>query len=301
MNASLPLRLDARTSAEPEISTEAFARFQAFFHRATGIFFEESKRYFVDRRLVERILATRSADFAAYFHLLRNEPDGAELQRLVNVMTVNETYFFREDHQFHTLISGILPELVARKPAGEPIRIWCIPSSTGEELYSLAIHLLEFWPDADRHEIEIVGSDIDTDVLAMARAGRYGQRSLARVPQVLLAKYFRRETPDSWRIIPELRGSIEFTRVNLVDPLQTRGYRDFDVVFCRNLLIYFDDASRRAAADAIYGALRPGGFICLGHSESMSRISAQFRARRFGDVIVHQKPASGTAGQDSKG
>ncbi|KMO30277.1 hypothetical protein VQ03_28600, partial [Methylobacterium tarhaniae] len=162
--------------------------------------------------------------------------------------------------------------------------------ATGEEPYSVAIWLLEHWPTVDAWEIEIVGSDIDTRALAAAEAGRYGARALGRLPPALVSRYFVPEGDGSWRILPELRGSVRFSRRNLVDAVGMAQEGRFDVVFCRNVLIYFDDASRKIAAATLFAALRPGGFLCLGHTESMSRIPSRFRTRRFPEAIVYQRP-----------
>ena len=179
------------------------------------------------------------------------------------------------------------------KQRGEAIRIWSVPCSTGEEPYSIAIWLLENWPLVDEYEIEIVGSDIDTGVLEQARSGMYGKRALMRFLPPLIEKYFAPAGQDTWKILDGLRDSVRFTRVNIVEREETRPYGKFDVIFCRNVLIYFDDASRRIAAENLYENLAPGGFICLGHTESMSRISPLFEVRRFADAIVYQRPVEG--------
>lgn len=275
---------------EPVITNEEFLKFREYFYRKTGIYFEESKRYFVDKRILERMAKTGADSFHAYFMNLRFEASGRELQTLINAMTVNETYFFREDYQFRCMVRSMLPELTAYRAAKRPIKIWSIPSSSGEEPYSIAIWLLEYWPQVDEWDIEIVASDIDTKILDLAREGRYGTRSLQNLPPNLLRKYFKPVGNQEHQIIEDLRGSVEFTQVNLSDRTTTRQYRGFDIIFCRNLLIYFDDISRREAAEVFFGALNPGGFICLGHSESMSRISSLFTVRKFPEAIVYQKP-----------
>lgn len=276
----------------PTISADDFQRFREYFYRRSGIQFEASKRYFVDKRLIDRIQATGCSGFRDYFAMLRFEASGREWQALVNEMTVNETYFMREDYQFECLVQSILPELVARKRLGEPLRIWVMPSSSGEEAYGIAMFLLERWPQLKDWDVEIVSSDIDTRILGQAQAGLYSQRAIQQLPAAWLQKYFTREE-GGWRICPTLREAVAFTRVNLNEPAEVAAYRDYDVVFCRNLLIYFDDTSRRQAAESFFDVLRPGGFICLGHSESMSRISSLFRIRKFPKAIVYQKPMEG--------
>ena len=272
----------------PSISMEDFLKFKEFFYRRTGISFEASKRYFVDKRLVERIEATGTANFRGYFTMLRFQASGEELQQLTNLMTVNETYFLREEYQFKCLVDSILPEIVRHRTGSDAIRIWCIPSSSGEEPYSIAMYLLEKWSGITEWDVEIVSSDIDTSILHCARAGRYSARSVQNVPPQWLGKYFK-SAGDEYQLCDDLRQAVEFTRVNLSESADTLTYRNFDVVFCRSLLIYFDDVSRTTAAETFYEALNPGGFICLGHSESMSRISSLFKVRKFPDAIVYQK------------
>lgn len=275
--------------ADISISEDDFQKFREFFYRKTGIQFDGTKRYFVDKRLAERIEATDSDNFRSYFTLLRFQASGEELQQLTNLMTVNETYFFREDYQFKCLVDSILPEITARKQEGSPIRIWVLPSSSGEEPYSIAIYLLEHWAGLNKWDVEIIASDIDTRILGQARQGLYTPRAVQQLPARFLQKYFTRHG-DNYQIGDDLRSAVEFTRVNLSDRADTRPYRNFDIVFCRNLLIYFDDVSRKSAAETFYDALNPGGFILLGHSESMSRISSLYKVRKFPEAIVYQKP-----------
>ncbi len=277
------------------ISEAEFRRLCEFVYRRTGMIFTEAKRYYVERRVAERMTATGATSFVSYFARLRSDLRG-EIEQFINAFTVNETYFYREDHQLQCLTADILPERTGAKTAGEAIRIWSVPCSTGEEPYSIAMWLLDNWALVDRYDIEIVGSDIDTRVLAMAAEGVYGKRALMRLSPDSIARYFTALDEDRWRILDELRQSVRFTPVNLVAPEDTRSQGQFDVIFCRNVLIYFDDASRRLAAENLYDCLAPGGFICLGHTESMSRISPLFDVRRFDDAIVYQRPMEAARG-----
>jgi chemotaxis protein methyltransferase CheR len=208
----------------------------------------------------------------------------------INAFTVNETYFYREDHQLRCLSTDLLPERTRRKTRGDAIRIWSVPCSTGEEPYSIAVWLLENWAEVDAYDIEIIGSDIDTQVVEAAQAGVFGKRALMRLPAELIDRYFTRLDEDRWQILEELRTSVRFTAVNLVEAEDTRAHGRFDVIFCRNVLIYFDDRSRRIAAENLFDNLQPGGFICLGHTESMSRISPLFEVARYADAIVYRRP-----------
>ncbi len=278
----------------PALTEEEFRKLCEFIYRQTGMVFTEAKRYYVERRVVERMIATRSNSFSQYFARLRANAQ-EEIEKIINAFTVNETYFYREDHQLKCLTSDLLAHRIKHKRAGELIRIWSAPCSTGEEPYSIAMWLLENWPLVDEYEIEIVGSDIDTDVLRTAAEGIFGKRALMRLTPDLVAKYFTQLGPDKWQILDDLRSSVRFEPVNIVEADETRAFGQFDVIFCRNVLIYFDDVSRRIAAENLYENLWPGGFICLGHTESMSRISALFEACRFQDAIVYQRPGGGSA------
>ena len=182
------------------------------------------------------------------------------------------------------------------KRPGEALRIWSIPCSTGEEPYSIAIWLLENWPQVDAHDVEIIGSDIDTNVLKEARAGIFGERALMRLTPKLIDKYFVASEPGRWQILDDLRQSVRFTAVNIVERSETRPHGLFDVIFCRNVLIYFDNSSRRVAAENLYENLAPGGYICLGHTKSMSRISPIFEVCRFADAIVYRRPLENSHG-----
>jgi chemotaxis protein methyltransferase CheR len=276
--------------AEPAPVTEdELRRLAEFLYRRTGMVFTETKRYYVERRIAERMAATSNSTFSGYFAYLRGETHG-EVEHLINAFTVNETYFYREDHQLECLTKDLLRERLRGKAPGDSIRIWSVPCSTGEEPYSIAIWLLENWAQVDAYDIEIVGSDIDTRALEAATAGVFGKRALMRLTPQLIAKYFRQLDEERWLILDDLRQSVQFCRVNIVETKETRPQGQFDVIFCRNVLIYFDDESRRIAAENLFDNLLPGGYICLGHTESMSRISPLFEVCRYSDAIVYRKP-----------
>jgi chemotaxis protein methyltransferase CheR len=279
----------------PAVTEEEFRKVSDFLYRRTGMLFTETKRYYVQRRIADRMTFLKIGSFGTYFGYLRGDVDG-EVEKFINAFTVNETYFYREEHQLRCLSTDLLNERVRAQRPGEALRIWSGPCATGEEPYSIAMWLLDNWPEVDVQDIEIVGSDIDTECVTAARRGEFGQRALMRLSPALVEKYFEAIGQDRWRIVSDLRQSVQFTAVNLMEASQTRQHGKFDIIFCRNVLIYFDDASRRLAAENLFENLVPGGFICLGHTESMSRISPLFEVRRFADAIVYQRPPGGTHG-----
>ncbi|GAA4657007.1 protein-glutamate O-methyltransferase CheR [Kineococcus glutinatus] len=290
------MTLTSPTTAEKILTDAQFLRVREWVYRRTGIQFGDNKRYFVDKR-VHACVQHHGGDFNSWFLQLR--AGGGQLaEQLVNELTVNETYFMREDHQFDSLVRTVMPRIAAARRAARddsPVRLLSLPCSTGEEPYSIALRLLEDWPGIATTDVEIVAADIDTRVLHQAQAGEYGPRSMHRVPPALRAKYFEKLPADRWRLSGDVREAIEFTTTNVCDTDLMRSFRAFDVVFCRNVLIYFDELSARRAAENLFGAMRPGGYLFLGHSESMSRISPIFEPVRIDDGIVYQRPAIGAA------
>jgi chemotaxis protein methyltransferase CheR len=272
---------------EPRLSPADLEEICAIIYKRSGMVFGETKRYYIERRVSDLIYQRKAQSVRNYISLLRGDIRESEL--LINSFTVNETYFFREQHQLACLSNSILPEIIRAKGPGDRIRIWSMPCSSGEEPYSIALWLLENWYLVDAYNIEIVGSDIDTAILRQAVDGYFGQRSLSRLPAEILDRYFEQEKDQQRRLIGDLRESVTFAKGNIIDRHSLAALGRFDVIFCRNLLIYFDETSRGIAARNLHALLNPGGYICLGHTESMSRISETFEPVRFPDAIVYRE------------
>ncbi|HUD27599.1 MAG TPA: protein-glutamate O-methyltransferase CheR [Novosphingobium sp.] len=276
------------SNTPPPLSAEDIALVGELLYRWTGMIFGENKRYYIERRIAERMKRSRVATVKAYLGFVASHI--GEREALINAFTINETYFYREEHQLAALAADILPGIVASKRPGDLVRIWSMPCSTGEEAYSIAIWLLENWPLVDAYNVEIIGSDIDTVALSRAEEGHFTERSLARLPPAVREAYFEVEDGHHRRIIQDLRESVRFVPANIIDPATMAAMGTFDVILCRNLLIYFDDAARLLAANNLYDCLNPGGYVCLGHSESMGRISDRFTLARLPDAIVYHRP-----------
>jgi chemotaxis protein methyltransferase CheR len=282
--------MTSTVSASSGLSDAEFEKFREYFYKRTGIQFAASKRYFVDKRIDTCIRNGGFSGFAGWFAALRLSDNSELLQDLINQLTVNETYFLREDYQFDAMLNWVLPRVLTARGGRGPVRILSLPCSTGEEPYSIALRLLEEWDRIDDIDVEIHGADIDSDVLERARHASYGERSLQRVPKAWRAKYFAPVGGDRYQLDEGIRGAVTLHKVNICDTPSMRPFRDFDVIFCRNVLIYFDELSSRRAAENLYGAMRPGGYLFLGHSESMSRISPIFTPTRLPEGIVYQRP-----------
>lgn len=272
------------------LSAPEYARFTDFFYQQTGITFDDSRKSFVEKRLEQRIAELGLKSFSEYLSRVRWGRGNQELQELINLLTINETYFFRENAQFEALTRHVLPELTRGRSQADVINIWSSPCSTGEEPYSIALSLLEYWPEVDDYDVAIHGSDIDTSVLDRAKRGYFSKRSISKLPSDVLQRYFQFEaTSGEYRISADLRESINFFTCNVLKPELAESKQRYDVIFCRNMLIYFDDKSRRIAVENFYNLLRNDGVLFLGHSESMSRISSLFSPVKFGDAIGYRK------------
>jgi len=275
-----------------EFSFHDFIKLRDLIYKKTGLFFEEKKIYFVKKRVNKRMEEGGFNDFSTYYKFLlfdSNKED--ELQKLIELLTTNETYFFREFEQLQSFAEHCLPEVCEKKEKNKDynLRIWSAGCSTGEEPYTLSIILLEMLDNPYLWKKEIIATDIDTMALEKAKRGVYGYRSIKNVPEDYFAKYFV-NNGDEYRIKLTAKSIVKFAKINLYDDNEIRKLKNFDFIFCRNVLIYFNDISRKKVVNYFYEALNPGGYIFLGHSESMSRISSAFRIKRKGGFIVYQKP-----------
>jgi chemotaxis protein methyltransferase CheR len=276
-----------------ELSTEHFVRIRDVIYKKLGLFFEESKVYFLKRRVQTRMEALQIEEPASYIFLLAQaDPEGAEMQQLANLITTHETYMFREHEQLEAFANHCLPEMLEAKlkRGDNTLNIWSAGCSSGEEPYTLAMILREVIPTPGKWRIQITASDIDQDILAQVKQARYSRRSVKDVPAEYRQRHLTQEG-DEFVVRPETRALVTPRHLNLNDRAAMRQMRGFDFVFCRNVLIYFDDASRKSAVDHFYNALNPDGFIFLGHSESIGRITNAFKLRRVAEHLVYCKAA----------
>jgi chemotaxis protein methyltransferase CheR len=269
---------------------DIFRLLRDFIHGYCGIYFDDSSKFLLERRLTRRLEQRQLRSFEEYYHFLRyDRKREEELAVLVDNLTTNETYFFRESPQLRAFSEEILPELREALADRKVIRIWSAGCSTGEEPYTIAILLLEsgdWWRD---WQVEILGSDINQRVLHTARKGVY-KRSAHRVTSPeMLAKYFIEEEKGNYRIADRVRELVSFSYLNLLDPYKTSLISNMDIIFCRNVIIYFDKEAKKKVIESFYEKLRKGGFLLLGHSESLINISNAFALRTLKNDMVYQK------------
>jgi len=275
------------------LQAEEFQLLRDLVYEGTGLMFDDRKMSYMETRVAKRMPLVDCKNAREYYrHLRYSDPKRSELQAFTELLTTNETYFFRDFPQLEGFANEVLPRVAARKRGAKDytLNIWSAACSTGDEAYTLAIILHACLDDFKQWHIGLHATDIDSEVLATARRGIYSERAMKDVPVAYLKRYFT-QYRDEYAVCDQIRDMVKLAQVNMVDRQAMRKYQGMDVIFCRNALIYFDDRSRRQVLNSFYDSLLPGGFIFLGHSESVGRISAAFEPVKFGSTIVYQKPA----------
>ncbi len=283
----LTLGIDTR----PKLQPETFNRLRDLIYARCGIFFADGKKYLLETRLARRLEERNLKTFEDYYYYLTY--DGArekEIHSLINSIVTNETSFFRDIAQLDAFKKGVIPKVMEEKAKSfdKTVRVWSAACSTGEEPYTLAMMMMEEGVQARGLGIEVHGSDICDNVLKSADAARYEKYSLRNTPEVYIKKYFE-GGPDSFAVERRLKGLVRLKKVNLVDQAATRAYKSIDVIFCRNVLIYFDDASKKKAVTHLYDSLSKGGYLFIGFSETLHNITRLFRPVSFERSVVYQK------------
>lgn len=259
-------------ASQDDLRPQDFAAIRELLYRVSGIDLNEGKEGLVQTRLARRLRELGLAGYREYLDHVLADGTGSELSVMVDLLTTNKTDFFREEAHFSFLRSVVLP---ARPGPGMPLRIWSAGCSSGEEPYSIAILLREALPQAEADAARILGTDISERVLAVAREGVYTAAQLAGVEPALRRRYFSREGADAFRAAGPLRSMVRFARLNLMADWPMRG--PFDVIFCRNVMIYFDRPTQERLVQRYWELLAPGGYLFTGHSESLNPLSHRFR------------------------
>ena len=265
-----------------------------------GLHFDEESRYLLEKRVLHRVRQSDAGSIAAYQYLLRSGRQGEdEFASLIDSLTTNETYFFREYSQLRALVDEVVPELLTRRRASgatSPITIWSAGCSSGEEPYSIAALLLEagFEPGRDVH---IYASDISRQMLTKSRRGLYRESSFRETSDTLRDKYFS-EKDGQYRICDALRKHTDFIHLNLLDRGKIALLGAMDVVFCRNVIIYFNLETKKQLIQTFYDKLSPGGYLLLGHSESLINLSSAFELKHLTNDLVYRRPMPGEEVED---
>lgn len=269
-----------------KLKDDEFAELSDIIYKNSGITFSITKKYLLENRLSRRVQELNFTSFKDYIYYLKYDiKKNQEIITLLNLVTINETYFLRERPQMDYLINKVMPELISKGKRN--IKIWSAASSTGEEPYSIAILLRESGL-IGKVKVEIFASDINTEVLETAQKGEYRTVSFRGVPPTIINKYFEKDG-FVYKLSQEIKSMVTFFKANLIDRMASSRVGKADVIFCRNVLIYFDVPAKQKVVDMFYNMLVPDGLLFLGHSETLNKITDKFKMINFGGGIVYVK------------
>lgn len=273
------------------MTEEEFILLRDCVYSHCGIFFDNDSKYLLEKRLSRRLTALNLPSFRDYYQYLKyNRKKDQELMDIMDILTTNETYFFRESFQLKAFTDEIIPELIKVKQAtgNRSIRIWSAGCSTGEEPYTIAM-LLHGIRELRDWKIEIIGTDISQRVLQHARRAVYGKSSFRATDEEYIKRFFV-EQEDGLKVCDEIRNLVTISHLNLFDTNRMIMLGKMDLIFCRNVIIYFDIAAKKRVVESYFNTLSDGGFLLLGHSESLMNITTLFTLRHFKNDMIYQKP-----------
>jgi chemotaxis protein methyltransferase CheR len=265
------------------MSEEEFHLLRDCVYCHCGIYFDNDSKYLLEKRLARRVIALNLSSFRDYYHYLKyNRKKDQELMDIMDILTTNETYFFRESFQLKAFTDEIIPELIKAKRAigSHSLRIWSAGCSTGEEAYTIAM-LLHGIQELRGWNVEIIGTDISQRVLQHARRAVYGKSSFRATDE----EYVKR-----FKVCDEIRNIVTMSHLNLFDANRMVMLGKMDLIFCRNVIIYFDLAAKKRVIESYFNSLTDGGFLLLGHSESLMNVTTLFTLRHFKNDMIYQKP-----------
>lgn len=273
------------SSGSGSMSPRNYSLLQGFIRSESGIVIEDDKQYLLETRLAPVMKLHRLVDLDALAVAISAKRSPELARSVVDAMTTNETLFFRDGPFYDALKTTILSDIFKRVSGARPVRIWSAAASSGQEAYSLALMLLEM--GKGKSEVEIVGTDLSSQVLERARRGRYGQFEINRgLPTLLLTKYFTRVGLE-WEIKDSARAMVRFEQLDLRRDLRFLG--NFDLVLCRNVLIYFDTPTKAKILDAIRGQMFPGGLLALGCAETIINVHAGFQRKTIAQSAFYTR------------
>lgn len=268
------------------LSDETFIKIRDYIYEKSGIYISDNKKYLIENRL-GRILTEHSLQsFDEYIAMICSSRNGRHLRRLFDSITTNETFFFREARQLAILADEIVPRLLKGRKGDQPIRIWSAACSTGEEPYTISMMLMERRIMPSR--LEIIASDLSERALSSARKAVYTSYSMRNVPEPYLNRYFM-PNGGAYALKPEIKETVTFRKINLIDPGEVLLARKMDIILCRNALIYFDQHAKQKVVSMLYDSLRQGGFLFMGSTESLHSITKAFRSQVVNSVIYYEK------------
>jgi len=265
------------------LSDTTFTNIRDYIYEKSGIYISDTKKYLIENRLLRILQEKNLNNFEEYLKLIKFNSNGNELTRLFDAVTTNETYFFRESQQLTTLVDEVIPGILNNKKC---LKVWSAACSTGEEPYTISMMLMEKRIAASSFEIH--ASDISEGVLESAKRAVYNSYSVRNIPEIYINKYF---APDSqnFNLNSNVKSTVKFRKLNLIEDKNFKSIRNIDIIFCRNVLIYFDTKAKQKVVSNLYDCLNPGGYLIIGSSESLHNITRAFRPHIINKIILYQK------------
>ena len=280
------------SSIKEAMSGKTFETWRKYIYANCGIYFQDNKKYLLESRLQKRINYLGLSSFEEYYSFVNDAAKGYhEKKYLYEAITINETFFFRNQPQFDALINNIFPDIIQRKNIirQKKIRIWSAASSSGEEAYTIAMLIKDIVklknPDM---EFEIIGTDINNAVVETAKRGIYKEYSIRQTPPYYLKKYFKR-VDNTFQLSPDITSMVNFKVMNLYDDFAMKTMFNFDLIMCANVLIYFDAESKVKVVSQLYDAMNPNSYLFIGYSETLHGISKAFKLISFPKTIGYKK------------
>ncbi|MBI5893171.1 MAG: protein-glutamate O-methyltransferase CheR [Deltaproteobacteria bacterium] len=278
--------------AKIKLHLEIFKQLRDFIYEKCGISFQENKIYLLEDRLGHRLQERNLSTFEEYVHFLRYDPRrDEEIKELYKSVTTNETSFFRDPMQLDAFRTGILPKVLENKNLSydKKIKMWSAACSTGEEPYTLAMIMMEEAVILKGFTPNILASDISEGVLQSANRAAYGEYSTRNIPELYRKKYFSLNGAGQLIVNSDVKNFVRFDNINLIDHIKMRTIREMDVIFCRNVLIYFDDNAKKKVLASFYDSLAKGGYLVIGFSESLFNLTRAFKPVSMNRIVVYQK------------
>ncbi|HUL30306.1 MAG TPA: protein-glutamate O-methyltransferase CheR, partial [Thermodesulfobacteriota bacterium] len=277
------------------LSAGDFCLFQELLREASGLHFEESRNQTLHLALWQRLQHRGYDSYREYYNLLKFHPEGrVEIRELLDLITIGETYFFRNKAQFDVLMRFVLPEIMEKKEHSRDkrIRIWSAGCSGGDETYSIAIAMMEVIPSYGQWDLSILGTDINRTGLGCAKEAVYAEKHISHLPKEYLGKYFK-TVGSTYRLSPHVREFVHFEYHNLAkDPFIHEGMQNADVIFCRNVMIYFDSQTTERVINHFHNCLARNGYLFLGHTETLWQITQKFERVEFPQTFIYKKRLS---------
>ncbi len=283
------MRALGRGSPRLRLAPEEFRLVRDMINVHCGLHFDDSGIYLFERRLADRVAQLELSGFDEYYKYLRFNVNGTqELEEAIELLTTKETYFYRQEYQLRAFQTELLPRIAKANAASQQVTVWSAGCATGEEPYTIAMLMLQSgvmynW------DLRVVGSDLSRNSVAAARHGVYRGASFRTIPEDVLNRYFI-QVEGGYQVVDSVRRMCHFGQLNLLDPIRASSVGRVDAIFCRNVLIYFDEENKKRVIDSLYQRLVPGGYLLLGHSESLLNVSTAFELVHLKEDLVYRKP-----------